>query len=126
MCVACERERERDTPGKSAEGGDDNPRQAEGGELGVLVQEHFDTALDLLQLILTHGHARSLRLQPLHLTQEARVRLCRVVLQRHLHTRQELTGGGRRLGGKLHLVTGHSGARSEVRGCYFQTFKTQL
>lgn len=92
------------SPGERTQSRDDDAGQAERALLPVLVQEDFDAALDLLELLLAHGHGDSLLLEALHLPDEAAVDVGRVALQRHLRGRDELAGAGRGLRSILHLV----------------------
>lgn len=92
------------SPGQRAERRDDDAGQAERALLAVLVQEHLDAALDLLELLLAHGHGDGLLLQPLHLPDQPAVDVGRVALQRHLRGCYELAHAGRGLRSVLHLI----------------------
>lgn len=91
-------------PAESAEGGGDDPGQAERALLSVLPQVDGDAAFDLLQLLLAVGGTRALGLPSVRLVHHAFVGFGHLVLQRQLHTGQELAQSRGSLRGKQHLV----------------------
>lgn len=67
------------------ERGDDSS-QSQRAIVSVFTQKTCDTMVNFLNLFLTHGHSRSLGLEPLCLTHHTFICFSHLVLQSQLHT----------------------------------------